>query len=66
MQQRVDSERNAQSANEAGQGNLQQSLVNKRAMAKKVLSETRGSWGNKSIDEIDILLDRQRQEDWNL
>jgi hypothetical protein len=66
MQQRIDSERNAQSANEADQGDLQQSFLNKRAIAKTVLAETRGSWGNKSIDEIDILLNRQRQEDWNM
>jgi SNF2 family DNA or RNA helicase len=36
----------------------------KRARAKRVLKSTRGSWGSKTLDEIDAELNRQRYEDW--
>lgn len=36
----------------------------KRARAKSVLESTRGSWGSKTLDEIDAELNRQRREDW--
>jgi hypothetical protein len=43
---------------------VQHSLGEKRTIAKKILAETRGSWGHKSMDQIDAELDLQRQEDW--
>jgi hypothetical protein len=41
-----------------------QTWAEKRARAKQVLEATCGAWGNKTLDEIDAELDRQRQEDW--
>lgn len=41
-----------------------QTLTERATRAREVLTATRGSWGNKTLDEIDAELDRQRREDW--
>ncbi len=41
-----------------------ETLAERRARAKQVMAATCGSWGNKTRDEIDAKLDRQRREDW--
>ncbi len=41
-----------------------QAWAERRTRAKQVLEATCGAWGNKTLDEIDAELDRQRQEDW--
>lgn len=50
---------------DADQIALQESLKMKLSQAQKVVIETRGSWGHKSIDEIDAELNLQRQKDWD-
>lgn len=39
------------------------SAEQRKVSAKEVLRSTRGSWGSRTLDEIDAELDRQRQDD---
>ena len=41
-----------------------QALTRRLTRARELLIATRGSWGSKTLDEIDAELDRQRREDW--
>ncbi len=38
--------------------------LERKVKAREVLLSTQGSWGSKTLDEIDAEIDRQRQEDW--
>jgi hypothetical protein len=40
------------------------STEQRKVSARDVLMSTRGSWGSRTLDEIDAELDRQRQDDW--
>lgn len=41
------------------------SAEQRKVSARDVLMSTRGSWGSRTLDEIDAELDRQRQNDWD-
>ena len=46
------------------QSTTHDSAEQRQVIARKVLMSTQGSWGSKTLDEIDAELDRQRQNDW--
>lgn len=45
-------------------GATDRTSLERKVKAREVLLSTQGSWGSKTLDEIDAEIDRQRQEDW--
>lgn len=46
------------------QSTIDVSAEQRKVSAKEVLMSTRGSWGSRTLEEIDAELDLQRQDDW--